>query len=185
VFIRSPSCSHAQGIRTTTIVAVELEPLLLVSANMSTKALLVLSLLALLPDYGSPTPILPWNTGSNGSMEHLSRRESSSVIITKMAAIGDSYSAGIGAGMLRSPIADFACRRYDHAYPVLVHQDDRLGDPSQRDFDFRSCSGAVIAEVMNNQVPELKGGQEIILLSAGRLYPCARRPISLTQYPRW
>jgi hypothetical protein len=167
VFIRSPSCSHAQGIRTTTIVAVELEPLLLVSANMSTKALLVLSLLALLPDYGSPTPILPWNTGSK--------------------AVWSIYRGGSlpGAGMLRSPIADFACRRYDHAYPVLVHQDDRLGDPSQRDFDFRSCSGAVIAEVMNNQVPELKGGQEIILLSAGRLYPCARRLISLTQYPRW
>lgn len=77
--------------------------------------------------------------------------------------------------LTQSLFADFACRRYDHAYPYLIHYNDRLGDPSQRDFDFRSCSGAVMADVMYDQVPALKGDQQIILLSAGRFSESAPR----------
>ncbi|KAJ4307499.1 hypothetical protein N0V84_012688 [Fusarium piperis] len=84
--------------------------------------------------------------------------------IRKLAAIGDSYSAGIGAGdrlgsiydALKMAVVsepgpsgafpntmdtesnlatqDFACARYDHAYPYLVNQDSRIGDPSGRKF---------------------------------------------------
>ncbi|GKU19782.1 unnamed protein product [Fusarium langsethiae] len=94
--------------------------------------------------------------------------------IQKLAAIGDSYSAGIGAGDRLGSIydalksgSDFACARYDHAYPYLLNQDTRLGDPSKRKFQFVSCSGAVMKDVLEKQIPELDNGQDAITLSIG------------------
>ncbi|KAL6229677.1 SGNH hydrolase-type esterase domain-containing protein [Aspergillus navahoensis] len=94
--------------------------------------------------------------------------------ITKLAAIGDSYSAGIGAGDRLGSIidigdeqSDYACSRYDHAYPYLVNQDERLGDPANRNFQFRSCSGAVIKDVLEKQIPAIDNDQQAILLSIG------------------
>jgi hypothetical protein len=66
-----------------------------------------------------------------------------------------------------------------------MHHDNRLGDPSQREFDFRSCSSAVTADVMFDQIPKLKGDQEVITLSAGRLHEHVHRQISLTHHFRW
>ncbi|KAF3392625.1 hypothetical protein F1880_008918 [Penicillium rolfsii] len=83
--------------------------------------------------------------------------------IKSIAAIGDSYSAGIGAGER----IDWSCSRYDNAYPYLTHTDERLGDPSARNFEFRSCSGAVIDDVLKKQIPYINGNQQVILLSAG------------------
>jgi hypothetical protein len=118
--------------------------------------------------------------------------------ITSMAAIGDSYSAGIGAGdRMQSPWVglaqemfgnvnngkwglqplsskieltvhqDYGCSRYDHSYPYLLNNDDRLGNPASRKFQFLSCSGAVIDDVLNKQIPNLEDNQQVILLSAG------------------
>ncbi|KAH7006558.1 SGNH hydrolase-type esterase domain-containing protein [Fusarium venenatum] len=87
--------------------------------------------------------------------------------ITKLAAVGDSYSAGIGAGDRLSGVDNWWCSRYDHAYPNLVNQDTRLGDKSKRTFQFHSCSGAVIKEVIEDQLPNVDSGQNAILLSAG------------------
>lgn len=106
--------------------------------------------------------------------------------IKKFAAIGDSYSAGIGSGSLLERdyhgetvacrrrdhrliriIAEFNCRRYDHSYPWLIHQDPRLGDEEDRDFQFESCSGALTQDVIDDQIPELNSGQQIIMVSAG------------------
>ncbi|KAL2062145.1 hypothetical protein VTL71DRAFT_6411 [Oculimacula yallundae] len=82
--------------------------------------------------------------GNNFNQEDLS-------FITRMAAIGDSYSAGIGAGNklgtawdFMNPDGDYSCSRYDHSYPSLVNLDERLGDHTKRKFQFKSCSGAVI-----------------------------------------
>ncbi|OBS29554.1 hypothetical protein FPOA_03491 [Fusarium poae] len=94
--------------------------------------------------------------------------------IRKLAAIGDSYSAGIGAGdrlgsfydALKSG-SDFACARYDHAYPYLLNQDERLGDPSKRNFQFLSCSGAVMKDVVDKQIPNMDSNQDAITLSIG------------------
>ena len=66
---------------------------------------------------------------------------------------------------------DYACSRYDHAYPRLVNKDARLGDPSKRNFQFRSCSGAVIDDILKEQIPQVDSGQQVILLSAGGLSP--------------
>lgn len=68
---------------------------------------------------------------------------------------------------LSSRFIDWSCSRYDNAYPYLIHTDERLGDPSARNFDFRSCSGAVIADVQKDQIPKINGNQQVILLSAG------------------
>ncbi|KAJ0413256.1 fibronectin type III domain protein [Aspergillus carlsbadensis] len=87
--------------------------------------------------------------------------------IKRIAAIGDSYSAGIEAGDRIGTWDDWVCSRYDHSYPYLVNQDERLGDPAGRTFQFKSCSGAVIADVINDQIPLLSSNQQVILLSAG------------------
>ncbi|KAL9572343.1 hypothetical protein ACKAV7_003544 [Fusarium commune] len=94
--------------------------------------------------------------------------------IKKLAAIGDSYSAGIGAGDRLGSVfdafeegSDFACARYDHAYPYLVNQDSRIGDHSGRKFQFLSCSGAVTTDVLEKQIPHLDNNQDAITLSIG------------------
>ncbi|RYC89779.1 hypothetical protein BFJ63_vAg7437 [Fusarium oxysporum f. sp. narcissi] len=87
--------------------------------------------------------------------------------IHKLAAIGDSYSAGIGAGDGLHGEGDENCRRYDHSYPYLINQDERLGDPSKRNFQFKSCSGAVIRNVIEDQLLSIDSDQQIILLSTG------------------
>ncbi|KAM0547793.1 hypothetical protein ACHAPJ_010254 [Fusarium lateritium] len=94
--------------------------------------------------------------------------------IRKLAAIGDSYSAGIGAGDRLGSVydalksgSDFACARYDHAYPYLLNQDPRIGDESGRNFQFLSCSGAVMKDVVDNQIPKLDDNQDAITLSIG------------------
>lgn len=90
--------------------------------------------------------------------------------IKKFAAIGDSYSAGIGAGSRLGSFGtpDWLCSRYDHAYPNLMNQSPMLGDPSKRTFEFYSCSGAVVSEIVNDQLPRISSGQDIITLSAGK-----------------
>ncbi|KAF5660854.1 integrin alpha n-terminal [Fusarium heterosporum] len=117
-----------------------------------------------------------------------------SLDITSLAAIGDSYSAGIGAGdrlgsvydafksgtgksplfetLLKGHVSnlattDFACARYDHAYPYILNQDSTIGDPSKRKFQFLSCSGAVMKDVLEKQIPNLDGDQDAITLSIG------------------
>ncbi|KAG5808825.1 hypothetical protein H9Q71_006708 [Fusarium xylarioides] len=87
--------------------------------------------------------------------------------IKKLAAVGDSYSAGIGAGDGLHGEGDENCRRYDHSYPYLINQDERLGDTANRKFQFKSCSGAVIKNVIEDQLPSIDSDQQIILLSAG------------------
>ncbi|KAB8211919.1 fibronectin type III domain protein [Aspergillus parasiticus] len=127
-------------------------------------------------------PLAYWNMQGNASLnsERLMGRDTTEFyqtdlsFIKRMAAIGDSYSAGIGAGGRLGSVAealvsnsDWACSRYDHSYPYLIHNDERLGDPDARTFQFKSCSGAVIDDVINDQIPSISGNQQVILLSAG------------------
>ncbi|RFN46103.1 integrin alpha n-terminal [Fusarium flagelliforme] len=83
--------------------------------------------------------------------------------------IGDDagWAPGQDPGFGPLPSPNFACARYDHAYPYLVNQDDRIGDPSKRKFQFLSCSGAVIKDVIENQIPKIDSSQDAITLSIG------------------
>lgn len=64
-------------------------------------------------------------------------------VISKLAAIGDSYSSGIGADAILDGDGDKDCSRYRGAHPVLVNAyiNDRLGN-EDRDFEFLSCAAA-------------------------------------------
>ncbi|OGM49583.1 hypothetical protein ABOM_001752 [Aspergillus bombycis] len=141
-----------------------------------------LAAIATLAGCALANPLGYWNVQGNASLntERLMGRDTTEFdqtdlsFITRMAAIGDSYSAGIGAGDRLGSVldaldstSDWACSRYDHAYPYLINTDERLGDPGTRTFEFKSCSGAVINDVINDQIPNISGNQQVILLSAG------------------
>ena len=70
------------------------------------------------------------------------------------AALGDSYSAGVGAGNYVFPLAAAPCWLSNNAYPELV--DSELGnDPQHRpsQFAFVACNGAEISAFENSQEP--------------------------------
>ncbi|KAF4436965.1 integrin alpha n-terminal [Fusarium austroafricanum] len=112
---------------------------------------------------------------NDGTEWDLPERDSKNTLnIRKLAAIGDSYSAGIGAGDRLGTVfdafkdgSDYACGRYNQAYPYLVNQDSRIGNPSERTFQFLSCSGAVTKDVLDKQIPKLDDNQDAITLSIG------------------
>lgn len=58
--------------------------------------------------------------------------------IKDYAAIGDSYSAGIGAGNVLTGPGDSECSRYDGAYSEIVNE---ILGPGQRKYKFVACSG--------------------------------------------
>jgi hypothetical protein len=82
--------------------------------------------------------------------------------ITKWAAIGDSYSAGIGCGYLLDP----DCKRYNFSFPSLINVDERMGD-TPRDFQFLACTGAVSSKILATQVPEIADGVQVVTVTAG------------------
>ncbi|KAG9655336.1 SGNH hydrolase, partial [Aureobasidium melanogenum] len=82
--------------------------------------------------------------------------------ITKWAAIGDSYSAGIGCGYLLEP----ECKRYNFSFPSLINVDERMGD-TPRDFQFLACSGAVSSQILETQVPQIADGVQVVTVTAG------------------
>jgi hypothetical protein len=84
------------------------------------------------------------------------------------AAVSHQIRTNTRLTLTRYPEEDYACSRYDHAYPNLVHQDEQLGDPTARKFQFKSCSGALTTEVLSDQIPALDANQQVILLSIGK-----------------
>ncbi|KAG2019298.1 hypothetical protein GB937_005212 [Aspergillus fischeri] len=134
-----------------------------------------LAAIATLGSCALANPLVYWDGRGNASMnyEHFMARDTADFdqsdlsFITRMAAIGDSYSTGIGAGNRIQTDADWACSRYDHSYPYLIHNDPQLGDPEARTFQFVSCSGAVTADALDKQIPQISGNQQVILLSVG------------------
>jgi lysophospholipase L1-like esterase len=84
--------------------------------------------------------------------------------IKKWAAIGDSFTAGIGAGSLYSrERGDYKCSRYDRAYPAVINR--ALG-PSVQDFQFVACTGDRSAQIYE-QVSNIKGSQDLVIMTAG------------------
>lgn len=98
--------------------------------------------------------------------------------VKRWAAVGDSYTAGIGAGDLVSDLdVDAECSRYDRSYVSLVNS--FLG-PTVKNFYYLACSGAVTSEIYE-QVQELKTDLDLVMLTAGgndlclvSLLPCTQ-----------
>ncbi|KAF9695094.1 hypothetical protein EKO04_006838 [Ascochyta lentis] len=82
--------------------------------------------------------------------------------IRNIASIGDSYAAGLGSGKR----VDFACSRYNTAYPNIVHESlhARNSDTSHQSL---ACSGADTTEILAKQVPALNINLDLITISAG------------------
>lgn len=75
------------------------------------------------------------------------------------SALGDSYSSGVGT---RSYYSDSgSCQRSPYAYPVLVAQQKGAA------LTFAACSGARIADVLNNQLGSLNASTAYVTVSAG------------------
>ncbi|KAK3313313.1 SGNH hydrolase-type esterase domain-containing protein [Apodospora peruviana] len=90
--------------------------------------------------------------------------------VKRWAAVGDSYTAGIGSGKpLGNPIMDtpentnWYCSRYDTAWPVIVN--DALGS-SVEDFYFVGCSGDRTGGIYN-QIKALEGDLDLVMMTAG------------------
>jgi lysophospholipase L1-like esterase len=77
---------------------------------------------------------------------------------TSYAALGDSYSSGVGAG----PYDDSGCRRSERSYPALwaaAHDVDA--------FQFVACGGAATADVLTDQVPALDATTSLVTVTVG------------------
>ncbi|KAF2970843.1 hypothetical protein GQX73_g2800 [Xylaria multiplex] len=72
--------------------------------------------------------------------------------ITEWFAIGDSFSAGVGADGPNDSLNE-ACNRFKLAYPYQMNQDARLpGHSDSRTFVFASCAGAKMRDVNDSQI---------------------------------
>ena len=76
------------------------------------------------------------------------------------AALGDSYSSGVGTGVYDP--ASGTCARSPLSYPpqwVVEHQ------PAS--FEFVACSGATTADVLGNQISALRPGTDLVTITIG------------------
>jgi lysophospholipase L1-like esterase len=80
--------------------------------------------------------------------------------VSSYVALGDSYSAGLGAGSY--DVASGDCKRSNAAYPVLWKN---AHSPSS--FDFVACSGAVTGDVVDRQLSALKANTDLVSITIG------------------
>lgn len=76
------------------------------------------------------------------------------------AALGDSYSSGVGAGSYTGESG--SCKRSTNAYPYLWKN---AHGPSS--FSFVACSGAVTGDVLNNQLSVLNSSTTLVSITIG------------------
>ncbi|GAA5016075.1 SGNH/GDSL hydrolase family protein [Kitasatospora paranensis] len=78
----------------------------------------------------------------------------------RYVALGDSYSAGVGAGSYTGDSG--SCKRSTNAYPYLWKN---ANAPSS--FSFVACSGAKTGDVLNNQVSALSSSTTLVSITIG------------------
>jgi lysophospholipase L1-like esterase len=87
--------------------------------------------------------------------------------IKRWAAVGDSFTAGIGSGTQLGGIfhnnEDWVCSRYDRSYPMVLN---RAFGPAVEDFQFKACSGDR-SEGIYKQVNEMNGNLDFVTMTAG------------------
>ncbi|KAM7210288.1 SGNH hydrolase-type esterase domain containing protein [Rhypophila decipiens] len=87
--------------------------------------------------------------------------------VKRWAAIGDSYTAGIGAG---KPLGtrsknrdDWECSRWSHGWPRLINA---WLSPSRRDFQYPACSGDRSVDIYE-QARSLQGDLDLVVMTGG------------------
>ncbi|KAL8356634.1 hypothetical protein RB601_001773 [Gaeumannomyces tritici] len=87
--------------------------------------------------------------------------------VKNWAAIGDSFTAGIGSGhQMGNEIRtddDWRCSRYDYSWAKIV--DHSLGS-SVKNFQFEACSGDRTGGIYD-QVNHLRNGLDVVMMTAG------------------
>ncbi|EZF78372.1 hypothetical protein H105_00529 [Trichophyton soudanense CBS 452.61] len=84
--------------------------------------------------------------------------------VKRWVAIGDSFTAGIGAGRPYSQSkSDRSCSRYDLAYPAVLN---RLFGSVVQDSQYIACSGDRSVQIYE-QAKALKGDLNLVVLTAG------------------
>lgn len=82
---------------------------------------------------------------------------------SRYAALGDSFSAGFGAGDYLSDAASLACARSNLAYPMLLSDKHATLD----DVEFVACSGAYTADLLAAQLSVLDKYTKVVTLTIG------------------
>ncbi|KAH6847624.1 SGNH hydrolase-type esterase domain-containing protein [Chaetomium sp. MPI-CAGE-AT-0009] len=115
---------------------------------------------------------IPRNNANYTPVDGLERRQgasdpSSFTWVRRFAAIGDSYSAGIGSGEqlggLFHNFNDWACSRYDLSYPMMMRQ---YVGASIESFQYPACTGDQTWQIFN-QINSLQGNLDLVTLTAG------------------
>jgi lysophospholipase L1-like esterase len=87
--------------------------------------------------------------------------------IKRWAAVGDSFTAGIGSGTQLGGIFhnrdDWKCSRYDQSYPMVLN---RAFGPAVDNFQFVACSGDR-SEDIYTQVNNMDGNLDLVIMTAG------------------
>lgn len=87
--------------------------------------------------------------------------------IKRWAAVGDSFTAGIGSGVQMGGVfqnqEDWKCSRYDQSYPMVLN---RAFGPAVNNFQFVACSGDR-SEGIYEQVNAMSGDLNLAILTAG------------------
>ncbi|WP_405010718.1 SGNH/GDSL hydrolase family protein [Kitasatospora sp. NBC_01539] len=78
----------------------------------------------------------------------------------RYVALGDSYSAGVGAGSYTSDSG--SCKRSNNAYPILWKNAN-----APTSFSFVACSGAKTGDVLNNQISALSSTTTLVSITIG------------------
>lgn len=89
----------------------------------------------------------------DGSLEQQVLSISGSTILQArgFAALGDSYSAGIGTGLDDTELpTEGDCRHGVHAYPELIHRDLNNATGQNTTFQWLSCTGAVTTDILSS-----------------------------------
>jgi lysophospholipase L1-like esterase len=85
--------------------------------------------------------------------------------ISKWAAIGDSFTAGIGSGyQLGIPLTeDWFCSRYSYSWVKILNY---AFGPTVTDFQYPACSGDRTEQIFNQAV-NLNGPLDLVMMTAG------------------
>lgn len=108
--------------------------------------------------------------------------------ITRWAAVGDSFTAGIGSGSPLGTVftsrADWACSRYDRSYAEVLN---RAFGSTVDDFQFVACSGDRTEDIYT-QIQNMDGDLDLVVMTAGGNDLCLVRTLIygfICQHPIW
>ncbi len=99
-------------------------------------------------------------TGAGAAHAGEAAQSGKSAATTAYTALGDSYSAGVGAGGYDDASGD--CKRSTKAYPALW-----AAQHAPESFTFAACSGARTGDVLNGQLGSLKASTGLVSISVG------------------